>query len=514
MKKTLIVFSLIALYGVCFAQSTIIEPNNMRLPMLTSSQVLAFSSPQKGMVVFDTDAKCVKYYNGTEWICTSSTKGIIPQNQVGQRIGSNSYEDIGICVVIDNQGNVYLAFNFTGIGNYGGFNFNTYNSCINAYTQSIILMKITPEGAIAWTNIIYEGNPRDLEIDSSQNLYLVARQVTYDNPGNCPLNRVPKETIKKYNASGVLVWQRYYHAFDREITDIAVSATGTIYAAGTMHQTSTFDTATLNQIGMDDIFVLKLSGIDGSEIWAKRAGGMANDVCESIEADGETLYMLGSIGGSANFGNNATTHNLIATLQNDAFIVKYDADCNVIWLNRIGGNGNDLGKDLSIDATGNVYCVGSYSGQTLTVNNYANTAQDPDGAADGFFITKFSSTGELFWLTHGGRTNNVGNIFLSITSNNSGNCYVAGTFQKCVSFAENDLVSVGKTDVFVVKYDSEGKPDWVAKGGGSLEDRCYGIAHFQNKMYATGSFKQTANFGGTSLSTTASIGQFLYKIKE
>ena len=141
MKKLLIFLTLNILMNSpiggrgAFAQSTVIEPNNMRLPSLTSSQVLAINSPQKGMMVFDTDAKCVKYYNGTEWICTSSTKGITPQNQVGHRIGSNSYEDIGICVVIDNQGNVYLAFNFTGIGSYGSFNFNTYNSCLNAYTQ-------------------------------------------------------------------------------------------------------------------------------------------------------------------------------------------------------------------------------------------------------------------------------------------------------------------------------------------------------------------------------------------
>jgi hypothetical protein len=216
MKKLYIIISLIVFYDVSTAQSSLIEPGNMRLPSLTSSQVLAINSPQKGMLVFDTEAKCVKYFNGTEWICTSSTKGVTPQNQTVQRVGANANEDIGICIVSDNQGNVYLAFNFTGVGSYGVFNFNTYNSCLNAYAQSIILMKITPEGSIAWANIIYEGNPRDLEIDAAQNLYLVARQVTYDNPGNCPLNRVPKETIKKYNGSGTLIWQ-HTGFFDKNV---------------------------------------------------------------------------------------------------------------------------------------------------------------------------------------------------------------------------------------------------------------------------------------------------------
>lgn len=514
MKKLIVFVLLLVIYKNCLAQSSIIQPGNMRLPGQTSSEILAINTPQKGMMVFDTDARCIKYYNGTEWICTSSTKGIVPQNQMAQRVGSNSYEDIGICIATDNQGNIYLGFNFTGSGTYGGVSYNTYNYCINAYTQSIILMKITADGIIAWTTIVYEAQPRDLEVDASQNVYLIARQITYDNPGNCPLNRVPKETIKKFNAGGTLVWQRYYHAVNREITDLALSATGIVYAAGTMHETSTFDTATLNQIGLDDIFILKLSGVDGTEIWAKRAGGTADDRCESIEAEGENFYMTGSIGGSANFGNNATTHNLVATLQNDAFIVKYNTDSEVLWLNRIGGNGNDRGKDLSIDTNGSVYLVGSYSGQTLAVNDYTNTTEDPDGVADGFFISKFLANGVLSWLRHGGRTNNTEPVFLSIASNNAGNCFVAGTFQKCVSFAQNDLVSIGKTDVFIAKYDSEGKPDWVAKGGGNQDDRCFGIVNAENKIYATGSFKQAAYFGGVNLTTSASIGQFLYKIKE
>ncbi|GGD43960.1 hypothetical protein GCM10011514_04880 [Emticicia aquatilis] len=493
-----------------FGQSTF-TPNNMRLPSLTSNQVLAISSPQKGMMVFDTDAKCIKYFNSTEWICTSSTKGITPSNQSAKRIGNNSNDDIGVSIATDAAGNVYVGGSFYATATYGSYNFTSYDAVLQQYTEGVFIIKFSPEGSILWAVSEAGASMIDLEVDAYGNIYFAY----YQQYATSPNNIVHVNRIQRRNANGTYGWRVDYTDFV-QVKEIGVTNGLMIFVTGVYTTSTAFNTTTLNHIGQDDIFILKLSSIDGSEIWAKRAGGIANDRPESLEVEGENFYITGSTNGSANFGNNATTNNVTAILQNDAFIVKYDTNGNALWQNRIGGNSDDIGRDVATDSQGNVFLVGTYGGATLSVDNYANTTQDPDGLARGAFIAKFSSAGVLAWLNHAGRTNEDGVIYLNISANNSGNCVVAGAFQKCVSFGTNDLTTVGKLDIFIAKYDSEGKIDWITKGGGANNDRCLSIAYTPSGIYATGYFLQSASFGGTLLTSTSGSqrGFYLYKIKE
>ncbi len=493
-----------------FGQSTF-TPNNMRLPNLTSSQVLAIGSPQKGMMVFDTEAKCIKYFNSIEWICTSSAKGITPSNQSAKRMGNNSNDDIGICLATDAAGNIYVAGDFWATATYGSYNFTSYDAILQQSTMGVFILKLSPDGSIVWAVSEAGANLIDLEVDAYGNIYFAY----FQQYATAPNNIVHVNRVQRRNANGTYGWRVDYTDFV-QVKEIGVTNGLMIFVTGIYTTSIGFNTTTLNHIGQDDIFILKLSSLDGSEIWAKRAGGIANDRPESLEVEGENFYLTGSTNGSANFGNNATTNNVTAILQNDAFIVKYNTDGNVLWQNRIGGNSDDIGRDVAVDNQGNVYLVGTYGGSAISVDNYSNTTQDPDGLAKGAFIAKFSSAGVLVWLNHAGRTNEEGVIFLNISANNSGNCVVAGAFQKCVSFGTNDLTTVGKLDVFVAKYDSEGKIDWITKGGGANIDRCLSIAYTPNGIYATGHFLQSASFGGTLLTSTSGSqrGFYLYKIKE
>ncbi|HQD45774.1 MAG TPA: thrombospondin, partial [Kaistella sp.] len=39
---------------------------------MTTAQITAIVSPQEGMMVYDTVAKCLKLYDGTVWSCFST----------------------------------------------------------------------------------------------------------------------------------------------------------------------------------------------------------------------------------------------------------------------------------------------------------------------------------------------------------------------------------------------------------------------------------------------------------
>lgn len=53
---------------------TALESNTKGLVVtrMTTAQIGAIASPQEGMITYDTDAKCLKIYNGTQWSCFST----------------------------------------------------------------------------------------------------------------------------------------------------------------------------------------------------------------------------------------------------------------------------------------------------------------------------------------------------------------------------------------------------------------------------------------------------------
>src|SRR5437764_462723 len=89
-----------------------------------------------------------------------------------------------------------------------------------------------------------------------------------------------------------------------------------------------------------------------------------------------------------------------------------------------------------------------------------------------------------------------------IAVDSAGNTYVTGSFHDVAAFGSIDLVSSGGYDVFVAKYDKEGKVLWANQAGGSnFDDYGLGIAlDVAGNCYVTGAFSGQATFGTNTLS--------------
>ncbi|MGV3661367.1 MAG: malectin domain-containing carbohydrate-binding protein [Prosthecobacter sp.] len=96
----------------------------------------------------------------------------------------------------------------------------------------------------------------------------------------------------------------------------------------------------------------------------------------TVDAAGNT-YVVGSFNSVDMklqiFGDAGTNDGAVAEKSNqtktlrtaggeDIFIVKYDAQGNLLWARSAGGAGNDYGTGVVVDAAGNVYLTGSFSG--------------------------------------------------------------------------------------------------------------------------------------------------------
>jgi hypothetical protein len=180
--------------------------------------------------------------------------------------------------------------------------------------------------------------------------------------------------------------------------------------------------------------------------------------------------------------------------------------------NQPGTGGTSLARASAVDARGNVFITGSFTGSvsfgsTRLVNAGMGTTTD-------VFVAKWDATAQAFtWATSGGGTNN--DVGYGIAVSGTG-VYVTGYFTFSASLAGQALAGAGGTDVFVAKYvdtstgstaaTSSFANGWATSGGGTGSDQGLGIAVSGAGVYVTGSFTNGASIAGQALAGTSTNG--------
>ena len=305
---------------------------------------------------------------------------------------------------------------------------------------------------------------------------------------------------------------------------VAVDALGNVYTTGSFSGTVDFDpNAGIYNLtstgGTQDIFVSKLD-VSGNLVWAKAISGNNNEVGFDIAVDASgNLYITGNFAGTVDFDPNAGVSNLTSSGFNDIFVSKLNANGNLVWAKTMGNVNNDSGNSITIDASGNVYTVGFFSG-TVDFDPNAGVSNLISAGAIDIFVSKLDANGNLVWAkAMGGTSSDVGNG-ISIDSN--GNVYTTGQFSGTADFDPSAGVSnltsaAGSGDVFLSKLDAFGNFVWAKAMGGTSGDIAYGITvDSSGNVYSTGYFQGTADFdpnvGINNLTSLGSTDVFVSKL--
>ena len=128
------------------------------------------------------------------------------------------------------------------------------------------------------------------------------------------------------------------------------------------------------------------------------------------------------------------------------------------------------------------------------------------------FVIKYDSQGQIVWSATGG--GNLADESTSIITDKSGNCYVAGDFEGLAKFGKSIVISAGKKDIFLAKYNSNGEIQWLKREGSATGDDHASALAADNSgnIYMTGYFSGLANFGQIELKNVGSEDIFLLKI--
>ncbi len=202
-----------------------------------------------------------------------------------------------------------------------------------------------------------------------------------------------------------------------------------------------------------------------------------------------------------------------------AFVTKQDGAGNFLWAKRLG-NTYTFGTSIAIDASGNLYTSGTFSG-TTDFDPGSGTYNLASAGATDIYISKLNSSGNFVWAKRIGGTLADGNTRSCLTVNpDNGDVYHTGYFKGTADFdpgsGTSNLVSAGGDDIFISALDGAGNFIWANKIGGTGSDIAKSIARDDSgNLLTTGAFAGTVDFDpGSGTSNLSGGGPFILKLDE
>ncbi len=124
-----------------------------------------------------------------------------------------------------------------------------------------------------------------------------------------------------------------------------------------------------------------------------------------------------------------------------------------------------------IDAAGNLYSVGSFSG-TVDFDPGAGVASLTSAGGTDVFVTKTDAAGNLVWAKSFGGS--LDDLASGLGVDGEGSVFVGGTYSGTIDLDPSSGVasqtSAGSSDVFILKLDANGHRLWSGSMGGSAAD--------------------------------------------
>ena len=195
------------------------------------------------------------------------------------------------------------------------------------------------------------------------------------------------------------------------------------------------------------MFVVKYNST-GTPQWAVNAGGISHDYGNGISTDAATgdVYVTGEFRSlTMSFGGTTLTK-AGGGVPNDMYVVKYNSAGALLWAtNALLGTGSDGGRDITTNATGDVYVTGNFGSLAITFD--CTTLTNAGAGAQDMFLAKLGTCVALpiEMLFFDGKNEGDKNILKWTTASEINNDYFT-IERKSESESENEWQEIGKVN--------------------------------------------------------------------
>jgi TolB-like protein len=192
---------------------------------------------------------------------------------------------------------------------------------------------------------------------------------------------------------------------------------------------------------------------NGNLIWAKTYGGASDDGALSVQQTSDGGYIV--TGGTGPFGNV------------DAFLIKTDAFGNIQWAKTYGGTNIDAVSSFQQTSDGGYIVAGWTS--SFGAGNFD------------IFLIRTDASGNIIWAKTYGETDD--DWASSVQHTSDGGYIVAGV---TLSFGAGG-------DIFLIKTDANGNLQWAKTYGGTFQDGASSVQQTSDGGYIVAGY--TVSFG-------------------
>lgn len=383
--------------------------------------------------------------------------------------------------------------------NYGGRNSEEYNDVIATsdggyvavgYTSSTdidglskksesddgVIVKYDKNNKIEWQNYYSVENTSSFEsVVEISDGYIAVGYIHLPNIDEIDFKGgLTDAIVVKYDKNGKMLWQKNYGGSSADyFYDVLDTLDGGYIVVGQTNSTD-MDGITLNGSYYHDGIIIKFNKDEKIE-WQKSFGGSKDDLFNSIT---ETLD-----GGYVAVGSSYSSNidGITSKGENDAIVVKYDKNGNIIWKKNYGGSKDDSFEAVSSPSDGGVIVVGHFnSGNVDGIKN--------NGYIDAV-IVKYDKDGNIVWQNNYGGSNE--DLFEGVIETTDGGYVAVGGISS--SNIEGIQYTGSFTDTIVVKYDNIGNMVWQKNYGGDDEDLFRSVVETTSGEYVSVGYIYSSN---------------------
>ena len=390
----------------------------------------------------------------TFWLCMPPV--LFSQIAFWQQYLGGSRFDQGKRIMVRPDGTLLLAGEILstdglGVGNHGKL-------------IDIFVAKYATQGSFFWQKSLGGSNIDELgDIVETRDGGFIIIGTTTSTDGDVPANQGGSDIwLIKLDLEGEIEWSQTFGGKGDDRGTAVIPLEGGGYLIGGESSSNNGDMQSLHHGGLDS-WVAKVSS-QGRLLWERHYGGVANEkVCRMHQLpSGEFLII--------NSSDSPTDETQYKYGRKDAWLIKIDAQGELLWQSHLGGEDNDDVHSSVIDTQGNVIIAGTTFSRK---GNFTET----NGLGD-MWLFKVSPEGILLWSkTFGGRKADGAN---QVRIGKDGNYLLCGlTWSEMGDIRRNE----GYYDGWIAKIDTMGKLLWSRTIGFKDKDVLNDILELEDGGY-------------------------------
>lgn len=383
---------------------------------------------------------------------------------------------LGKAVATDANNNVYVGGTFADTLNIDVQQIVAENE-VDTYVSDAFIAKYNKDGQFQWIKVfsgtggdvieeINIHNDQLIAVGSYKNsLNILGQTFSSDDPNT--LNNY-NPYVASLNLDGELNWINKVNCTSGTCRGFDIDTEGNINmlleAKGSMviKNVVTNEQYGLKQSNsMQDNYLVKLKGTDGSLLWGNRQGSAGFMMGYAVETDAENNVYCGGL-----FKDELKLESLDGNYQKvnavnkfDYYVCKYSADGNLLWVDAQGGDFNEGALDMVVNSNGSLYVAAYFLSTGLDFHEETFYCEDGNEA----LLVKYDNTGTYKWAKQTLTTGFSGYIYsMEMASNDS--IVMLGHFKGNGTFFDGETYSTDDTmkDVwYALMADPEEEPNAI-----------------------------------------------------